>query len=137
MGLTASLGQRILVVDDDLMMRELLTTRLSLAGYETFQARDGREAIDALRRQRPAGMVLDINMPGFSGFDVLHHLDDSGVIDSLAVMVLTARNQIDDVRRAMDLGARDYLTKPFDDVQLLARVARLMRTASSRYARLG
>ncbi|PZQ58135.1 MAG: response regulator [Phenylobacterium zucineum] len=127
MALSARPDQRILVVDDDLMMRELLATRLTIAGYETFLARDGREAINALREQRPAAMVLDINMPVLNGFGVLEHLDASGSIDSVAVMVLTARNQTADVKRALQLGARDFLTKPFDDNQLLTRVARLMR----------
>ncbi|MEW5684868.1 MAG: response regulator [Pseudomonadota bacterium] len=127
MALSARPDQRILVVDDDLMMRELLATRLAIAGYETFLARDGREAINALREQKPAAMVLDINMPVLNGFGVLEHLDASGAIDTVAVMVLTARNQTADVKRAMQLGARDFLTKPFNDSQLLTRVARLMR----------
>ena len=131
MALSAKPGQRILVVDDDLMMRELLATRLGIAGYETYLARDGREAINAIREQRPAAMVLDINMPVLNGFGVLEHMAASGAIDSVAVMVLTARNQAADVRRALNLGARDFLMKPFDDTQLLARVARLLRRTSS------
>ena len=117
----------MLVVDDDLMMRELLTTRLAIAGYETFQARDGHEALKLIVEVRPAAMVLDINMPELDGFGVLEHLNTMGLIDSLRVMVLTARNQAADVRRALDLGARDFLTKPFSDAQFLARTARLLR----------
>lgn len=118
---------RVLVVDDDLMMRELLATRLAIAGYETFLAKDGREAIHALHEQRPDAMVLDINMPVLNGFGVLEHMQATGQVESVAVMVLTARNQAADVRQAMTLGARDFLTKPFSDTQLLARMARLMR----------
>jgi DNA-binding response OmpR family regulator len=127
MAFSARPGGRVLVVDDDLMMRELLATRLAMAGYETFLAKDGQDAIRALREQRPDAMVLDINMPVLNGFGVLEHMQASGTVDSVAVMVLTARNQVADVRRAMSLGARDFLTKPFSDTQLLARVARLMR----------
>ena len=64
---------RVLVVDDDPMMMELLTTRLDLAGYESHSARNGREALARLRDLRPAGMVLDINMPEMDGFAVLAH----------------------------------------------------------------
>jgi DNA-binding response OmpR family regulator len=127
MALSPNAAQRILVVDDDLMMRELLATRLTIAGYETFIARDGREALNALREQRPTAMVLDINMPNLNGFDVLQNMEASGAIDHIAVMVLSARNQAADVRKAMQLGARDFLMKPFNDVQLLNRVARLVR----------
>ncbi len=118
---------RVLVVDDDLMMRELLTTRLSLAGYETFQARDGREALQLITEIRPAAIVLDINMPEIDGFGVLQHLNKAGLIDEMRIIVLTARNQAADVRRALDLGARDFLTKPFSDAQFLTRIARLLR----------
>jgi DNA-binding response OmpR family regulator len=118
---------RVLVVDDDLMMRELLTTRLVLAGFETLQARNGREALQVIAQLRPTAMVLDINMPELDGFGVLEHLNRAGLIDDLRVIVLTARNQAADVRRALDLGARDFLTKPFSDAQFLTRIARLLR----------
>jgi DNA-binding response OmpR family regulator len=121
---------RVLVVDDDMMMRELLTTRLSLAGYETSQARDGREALRLIAEVRPAAIVLDINMPEIDGFEVLRHLNKACLIDEVRVIVLTARNRAADVRRVLDLGARDFLTKPFSDAQFLARVARLLRGVS-------
>lgn len=120
---------RILVVDDDPMMLELLTVRLDLAGYEAHGVRDGRQALDGLRGLRPAAMVLDINMPGMNGFDVLRRLRETGQIATLPVMVLTARHATDDVRMAIDLGARDYLAKPFNDQQFLLRINRLLRAA--------
>jgi two-component system OmpR family response regulator len=116
---------RILAVDDDPAILELIVTRLSLAGYQTFYARDGQEALRRLAEVRPAGLVLDINMPGLDGFGVLEHLAKTGA--RLPTLVLTARNQGDDVQRAIQLGARDFLAKPFEDKQLLARVARLVR----------
>ncbi len=126
-GLPRGPAERVLVVDDDLMMRELLTTRLSLEGYETYQARDGREALRLIAEVRPAAIVLDINMPEIDGFEVLRHLNKRRLIEEVRVIVLTARNQTADVRRALDLGARDFLTKPFSDAQFLARIARLLR----------
>jgi DNA-binding response OmpR family regulator len=120
---------RILVVDDDPLMLELLTTRLDLAGHEAHGARDGRQALARLRDLRPAAMVLDINMPEMSGFDVLVRLREIGQLPGLPVMVLTARHETSDVQRAVTLGARDYLAKPFHDQQFLLRINRLLRAA--------
>lgn len=118
---------RILVVDDDPMVLEIVTTRLSLAGCTTYSARDGLAAVERIREARPVGMVLDINMPGLDGFGVLKHMKITGSIRSIATLVLTARNRPEDVELAIALGARDYLAKPFKDDQLLVRMARLLR----------
>jgi two-component system OmpR family response regulator len=75
----------------------------------------------------PDGLVLDINMPLVDGFQVLVHLMSTGAIQRTPTLVLTARNQPEDVRRAIALGARDFISKPFKDDQLIARVARLVR----------
>lgn len=117
---------RVLVVDDDPMVLEIVTTRLSLAGCTTYSARDGLAALERLRDIRPTAMVLDINMPGLDGFGVLKHMKATGVIQSIATLVLTARNRPEDVKLAVTLGARDYLSKPFKDEQLLVRMARLL-----------
>lgn len=117
---------RILVIDDDPSILELITTRLEIAGYLTFYARDGHEGLNRLSDVRPAAMILDINMPRLDGFGVLKAMGASGTA-SVPTMVLTARNQQDDVRLAISLGARDFLAKPFNDQHLLSRVARLLR----------
>ena len=122
--------RRILVVDDDPFVLELILTRLTLAGYRTFSARDGQEAVERMADIRPEAMVLDINMPRLDGFGVLRHMAASGQSQRVATMVLTARNQPQDVQTAISLGARDYLSKPFRDDQLLARIARLLRKRS-------
>jgi two-component system OmpR family response regulator len=121
---------RILVVDDDPMILELITIRLQLAGHEVLKARNGKEALERLREYTPAALVLDINMPVVDGFEVLRQMRQTGQTDRVATMVLTARNQSADVKKAIELGARDFLAKPFQDRQLLARVARLLRTRS-------
>ena len=122
---------RILVVEDDPMIRELIVTRLELAGYQTFTAGDGFQGLTSLAEVRPAAMILDINMPRLDGFGVLRKMRETGAIARTPTMVLTARNQPDDVRTAISLGARDFLAKPFRDDQLLARVARLLRKVSA------
>jgi DNA-binding response OmpR family regulator len=127
-------GKRILIVEDDPMMMELITTRLTLAGYLTYQARDGLEALDRLKDLALDAVVLDINMPRLDGFGVLKHMRTLGHLAKLPTMVLTARNQTTDVQEAIRLGARDFLTKPFEDQKLLARVARLTRPAPAQPA---
>ena len=121
---------RILVVEDDPMVLELITTRLSLAGFHTFYARDGVEGLARLKEVAPAAMVLDINMPRLDGFGVLKAMKSMGL--AVPTLVLTARNQSSDVQEALKLGASDFLAKPFQDQQLLARVGRLLRRPAAR-----
>lgn len=118
---------RVFVAEDDRGVLDLVVTRLTLAGYDTAYGRDGWEAVAGIQQIRPAAIVLDINMPNLDGFGVLEVLRKKTELATIPVMVLTARNAPDDVQRALALGARDFLAKPFDDAQLLARVARLLR----------
>lgn len=122
--------KRLLVVEDDPTVLELICTRLWLAGYEVFQARDGAQALTVLADLRPAGIILDVNMPVLDGFGVLAHLKKTPHLRAIPCMVLTARNMSDDVEKALGLGARDYLMKPFEDQNLLMRVARLVRRSN-------
>jgi len=117
----------LLVADDDALVRELILTRLRLAGYQPYGARDGRDALARLRELKPQGLILDINMPEVDGFGVLGALRERGMTPALPVLVLTARHAADDVRKAIQLGAKDYLAKPFTQDQLMARVGRLLR----------
>jgi DNA-binding response OmpR family regulator len=116
---------RLLVAEDDLGVRDLIRIRLEIAGYEVHTARTGVEAVGRAREWRPDAVVLDINMPELDGFGVLEALGAGAKLPP--ILVLTARHAADDVRRAVRLGAKDYLTKPFSEGQLLARVARLLR----------
>ncbi len=122
-----SVRRCILVAEDDAGVRELIRTHLDAAGYDTHTAINGVEALMRIGELKPDGLVLDINMPEMDGFGVLEVLRDAPAEARLPVLVLTARHAADDVRRAVGLGAKDYLTKPFNDAQLLARVARLLR----------
>ncbi|WP_249138284.1 response regulator [Phenylobacterium montanum] len=123
--------KRVLVVDDEPLMVDLITTRLEVSGYQTFYARNGRGGLERLAETRPDALVLDINMPVMDGFKVLEQMKASGLLAKTPTMVLTARNQAADVKRAISLGARDFLTKPFEDQTLLLRVARLLRPPRS------
>lgn len=117
---------RILVVDDNEAVRELLSIRLGVLGYTVHTAKDGGRALEAFEHVRPDAMIVDISMPRLDGFGLLTHLGPERLRRTPTLM-LTARNNDTDVRRAIQLGAKDYLAKPFDEQQLFRRVARLMR----------
>lgn len=118
-------ARRVLVADDEPYVLELIVTRLSIAGFEVRAAKDGVLAVDRLTDFRPEALVLDINMPRLDGFGVLSHMRAQGLSDRVPTLVLTARNAAEDVAKAIQLGAKDYLSKPFRDDQLIARVGRL------------
>ena len=122
------LSRKILVVDDDESIVDLVSTRLIIGGHNVCVATNGFEAIRALADLRPQAMILDLSMPGMDGFGVLEHMAKPGAYQA-PTLVLTARHLAQDVERAIRLGARDYLAKPFDDRMLLARVQRLFRGA--------
>jgi len=126
--LTELTGKRVLIVEDDPLLLELVTTRLDLAGLRTFIARNGVEGVKKAAEIKPDGIVLDINMPMLDGFGVLEQLRESELLRETPTLVLTARNTPDDITHAIRLGAKDYLTKPFNDRQLVQRVGRLLRS---------
>jgi DNA-binding response OmpR family regulator len=117
----------VFVAEDNEHVLDLLVTRLQMAGYAISSARDGVRALTGIESSRPAAVILDINMPGLDGFEVLRILRSRPQTASTPVMMLTVRNSVADVQRAIGLGTGDYMTKPFDDRDLLARVARLVR----------
>ena len=115
----------ILIAEDDAEIRHLIRERLEGEGYETRLARTGPETLAALQGWTFAGLLLDINMPHIDGFGVLEARASFKTFPP--VLMLTARHASADVQRALELGARDYLTKPFSEAQLLTRVKRLLR----------
>lgn len=117
---------RLLIVEDNNDISELLVIRLGLAGYTTFVARDVDQALDAVFRFRPTGVLLDIGLPDGSGFDVLKAIKKMSKSQDIPVLMLTARQAMSDIKQALALGAADYVTKPFDDQKLLQRVAKLL-----------
>jgi DNA-binding response OmpR family regulator len=117
---------RVLIVDDDKSIADLIGMRLGVQGFETRCAHDGLIALARVRDFRPHAMILDINMPMMDGFGLMARLG-AEKLAKLPTLVLTARHRAEDVKQAISLGARDYLAKPFGDAQLLSRVARLLR----------
>ena len=116
---------RILVVDDDRAVRESLRRSLAFNGYDVDVAADGREALDQLRAERPDALVLDVMMPRVGGLEACRRLRADG--DDVPILVLTARDSVADRVAGLDAGADDYLAKPFDLEELLARLRALLR----------
>jgi len=116
---------KIQVVDDDLELRRLIAFTLRESGYLIVEAGDGEAALALFREEQPDLVILDVNMPKADGFEVLRRLRESG--DRTPIMMLTVRAAEEDQVRGLDLGADDYLPKPFSPRTLLARVRALMR----------
>jgi DNA-binding response OmpR family regulator len=126
---------KIEVVDDDLELRRLIAFALRESGYLIVEAGDGEAALRLHQEEQPDLVILDVNMPKADGFEVLRRLRQGG--SSTPVMMLTVRAAEEDQVRGLDLGADDYLPKPFSPRTLLARVRALMRRSGEpREARL-
>lgn len=125
---------RILVAEDDYLMRELVREHLTSAGYDVHTARTGNEALQRMHALKPHALVLDINLPDMDGFAVLDALRADDCKVSAPTLMLTARRAPEDVRRAVDLGAVDYLTKDALKAKLLPRLGRMLRQSGQEAA---
>jgi two-component system phosphate regulon response regulator PhoB len=124
-------GERVLVVDDEPDILALVTYHLAKAGYRVSTAANGSEALRAARDERPALLVLDLMLPGMSGFEVIEHLRADESTRDIAVLMLTARREEPDRIRGLSLGADDYLTKPFSPQELVLRVGAILRRTTA------
>jgi two-component system response regulator MprA len=119
---------RILVVDDDRAVRDALRRALSLAGYEVAQAEDGEQALERIAQSVPDAVVLDIGLPGVDGLEVCRRVRMIG--NRVPILMLTARDAVSDRIDGLDVGADDYMVKPFDVGELKARLRALLRRAN-------
>lgn len=120
---------RILVVDDEQMLLDMVADALTFAGYSITVAGDGLTALNAIRTERPDLVILDINMPEPDGFQVARRL--RATHPDLPILFLTARSDIEDLRTGFESGGDDYLTKPFRLEELRLRVGALLRRGGS------
>jgi DNA-binding response OmpR family regulator len=127
----AARPNEILMAEDDMLIARFLSSSLTAAGFHVTHVRDGNSALDALRRQSFAVVILDINMPEVDGYQVLSEIRAT-VGESTPVAIISSRHQEQDILRAFDLGVDDYLTKPFNPSEVVARVRRLARQAGLR-----
>ncbi len=109
---------RVLVVDDEAPIRLLCRVNLEAEGMEVLEAADGRSGLDIARRERPDVVLLDVMMPGLDGWRVAEELVEDDQTSTIPIVFLTARAELRDRARGLDLGGLDYITKPFNPVEL-------------------
>ncbi|MDD5771919.1 MAG: response regulator [bacterium] len=118
---------KILVVDDDPDIREAIRLTLDSVAYNIVEAENGTKAIEQVIAEDPDLIILDLMMPGISGLEVCKRLKESALTSHLPILMLTAKNQIDDKIKGLAIGADEYLSKPFEPLELEARVKALIR----------
>jgi two-component system OmpR family response regulator len=123
---SSSGGERLLVVDDEPTVRELLSATLRFAGFTVASAATGGEALDAARDQTPDLVLLDVMLPDMDGFEVIRRLREL-TRPAVPVLFLTARDSAEDKINGLTLGGDDYVTKPFNLEELIARIRAILR----------
>lgn len=116
----------ILIADDEPLLTEMLEFRLRSKGFDTIIAHDGREALVKFAEAAPAGVVLDAMMPVHDGMEVLRRIRASEGGGDVPIIMLSARRNEDDIVRALEAGASDYIVKPFLPEELVVRLRRLL-----------
>ena len=119
----------ILVIDDQPNNLKVIVHDLNAMGFETLIALDGEDGLDKARRQRPELILLDVMMPGWDGFQTCRRLKATAETKDIPVLFLSARSDIGDKLRGFEAGGLDYITKPFDPREVLARISSHLRTA--------
>jgi len=117
----------VLVVDDDQQHRDILLDLLALQGYETLAVDNGEKALQTIPEHMPDLVLLDVEMPGMSGFEVVKRLKQGSATASVPVIMITGRSDRRSRLRSLESGAEDYLTKPFDPIELQARIRNHIR----------
>src|SRR4051794_5839828 len=123
---------RVLVVDDDPVILKLLEVNFEMEGFDVLVAHDGEEGIAVARRDHPDVIVSDIMMPKKSGLELVTELKGDPDTTAIPILLLSAKAQNADVRSGLDSGADDYITKPFEPLELVDRVNRLLEARASR-----
>jgi two-component system alkaline phosphatase synthesis response regulator PhoP len=119
--------QKVLIVDDEMDALVSLKVALEAEGYNVAEAKDGHEAIDKVHSETPDVILLDLMIPGIDGFEVCRQLKSDAMYRHIPIIMLTARGEIDDKVEGIELGADDYVTKPFNLKELKARVKMVLR----------
>jgi two-component system, cell cycle response regulator len=123
-------GHLVLVADDSRVVRVMLRRQLEARGLRVEEAEDGHQAVRGCRMLRPDVVLLDVEMPGLDGYTVLRILREDAELSEIPVVFLTAHAETEDVVRGLQLGAHDYLRKPFEPSELIARVSAALRVKS-------
>ncbi|MEA2485862.1 MAG: two-component system, OmpR family, alkaline phosphatase synthesis response regulator PhoP [Actinomycetota bacterium] len=118
--------KRILICDDDPAILRVLEVNLEIEGYQVFAAQNGEEAVEVATKELPDLVILDIMMPRLDGYQACEKLKANDATRDIPVVFLSAKAQQSDIQRGKDYGVADYLTKPFDPMDLLGVVERLL-----------
>lgn len=122
----------VLVVDDDPVIQKLLQVNFEMEGYDVVIAGDGEEGLALAREEQPDLVLLDVMMPKMNGLDVAIAMRSDQVTWDIPIIMLSAKAQASDVQAGLDLGVDDYVTKPFDPLELLERVSHLLGRLDSK-----
>jgi DNA-binding response OmpR family regulator len=126
MTMDGSTPTRVLVVDDEAPIRLLCRVNLEAEGMEVLEAADGVAGVEAARNERPDVILLDVMMPGMDGWQVAEQLVEDEATSQIPLIFLTARAELRDRARGLELGGVDYITKPFNPVELASVVEQLL-----------
>ena len=121
--------KKILLIEDNNDMRENTAEILELANYNVFTAKNGKEGVELAQKEKPDLIICDIMMPILDGYGVLHLLSKNTETENIPFIFLTAKAERSDMRKGMEMGADDYLTKPFDDIELLNAIESRLKKA--------
>ena len=121
---------KLLVADDEPNIIILLEYLMKRAGYQVLLATDGQQALETIQRERPALVLLDVMMPGKTGFEVCQEVRADPALDGVRILMLTAKGRENDISKGMALGANAYMTKPFSTRELVQKVAELLEGAA-------
>ncbi len=128
---TATGPSKVLVAEDDVIIAHLVEFKLQQQGYVVLSARNGETALDLAKSEHPTLIILDVMMPIINGFQVLEGVKRTPELKDIPVILLTANGRDADIERGLEMGAADYIVKPFSPNELMARVKKALREADS------
>ncbi len=117
---------KILAADDDPIVQQFVSSILMENGFEVFTASDGRQALDMIRELKPDLVILDLIMPYRDGYEVLRLLLEQDETKKIPVIILSAKSREEDIIRGLEAGAEDFMTKPFNALELVARTRKIL-----------
>lgn len=118
---------KILVIDDNPSIVKLLARSLTLEGYDVVSANDGEDALNKFAKEKPDLVLLDLMLPGLNGFQICRIIREKYICNHVPILFLSARYSTEDKVKGLEVGADDYVTKPFDNAELMARVRSLIQ----------
>ena len=121
------MGKKILVVDDEPYLAEMMANRLEANRYTVVTALSGRDALDQVAKVKPDLILLDILMPDMDGYQILRRLKEDPKTQSLPVIMLTVKKWSEDIKKAMETGAADYIVKPFNPAEVLKKIEGVLK----------